>query len=52
MSNLNQIIDYTKTFQDVELATAIGELKKDPTKLQQFLQDQQSKVYNDILIGP
>jgi hypothetical protein len=49
MSNLNQIIDYTKTFQDVELATAIGELKKDPTKLQQFLQDQQSKVYNDIL---
>jgi hypothetical protein len=49
MSNLNQIIDYTKTFQDIELATAIGELKKDPSKLQQFLQSQQSTVYDDII---
>jgi hypothetical protein len=49
MSNLDQIIDYTKLFQDVELATAIGQLKKDPSQLQQFLQDQQGKVFGDIV---
>ena len=38
MSNLNQIIDYTKLFQDVELATAVGQLKQNPAQLQQFLQ--------------
>ena len=49
MSNLNQIIDYTKLFQDVELATAIGQLKQNPTQLQQFLQTQQNKVYTDVV---
>lgn len=49
MANLNQIIDYTKLYQDVELATAIGELKKDPSKLQQFLQSQQDKVFKDVI---
>jgi hypothetical protein len=49
MSNLDQIIDYTKLFQDVELATAIGQLKKDPSQLQQFLQDQQGKVFSDVI---
>ena len=49
MSNLDQIIDYTKLFQDVELATAIGQLKKDPSQLQQFLQGQQDKVYKDVI---
>jgi len=49
MSNLNQIIDFTKLFQDVELATAIGQLKQDPVQLQQFLQGQQDKVYKDII---
>jgi len=49
MSNLDQIIDYTKLFQDVELSTAIGQLKKDPSQLQQFLQGQQDKVYKDVV---
>jgi hypothetical protein len=49
MSNLNQIIDYTRLFQDVELATAIGQLKQNPVQLQQFLQEQQTKVYNDVI---
>jgi len=49
MSNLDQVIDYTKLFQDVELATAIGQLKQNPSQLQQFLQGQQGKVYSDII---
>jgi hypothetical protein len=49
MSSLNQIIDYTKLFQDVELATAIGQLKQNPAQLQQFLQTQQDTVYKDII---
>jgi hypothetical protein len=49
MSNLDQIIDYTKTFQDVELATAVGQLKQNPTQLQQFLQSQQGKVFTDVV---
>jgi hypothetical protein len=49
MSNLDQIIDYTKIFQDVELATAIGQLKQNPSQLQQFLQDQQGKVFTDVI---
>lgn len=48
MSNLEQIIDYTKLFQDVELATAVGQLKQNPAELQQFLQDQQGKIYSDV----
>jgi len=49
MSNLDQVIDYTKLFQDVELATAVGQLKQNPAELQQFLQGQQGKVYNDVV---
>lgn len=49
MSNLNQIIDYTKIFQDVELATAVGQLKQNPAQLQQFLQDQQGKIFGDVV---
>lgn len=49
MANLDQVIDYTKLFQDVELAIAIGQLKQNPAQLQQFLQGQQGKVYSDIL---
>jgi hypothetical protein len=49
MSNLNQIIDYTQLFQDVELATAVGQLKQNPAQLQQFLQSQQDNVYKDIV---
>lgn len=49
MANLNQIIDYTQLFQDVELATAVGQLKQDPAQLQQFLQGQQGKIYEDVV---
>ncbi len=48
MSNLDTVIDYTKLFQDVELSTALQQLKNNPSQLQQFLQGQQSMVYNDI----
>jgi hypothetical protein len=49
MSNLDQVIDYTQLFQDVELATAVGQLKQNPAQLQQFLQGQQGKVYEDVV---
>jgi hypothetical protein len=49
MTNLSEVIDYTKLFQDVELATAIGQLKQNPAQLQQFLQGQQGKLYSDII---
>ena len=49
MSNLNQVIDYTQLFQDVELATAVGQLKQNPAQLQQFLQGQQGKIYEDVV---
>lgn len=48
MSNLDTVIEYTKLFQDIELATALQQLKNNPSELQQFLQGQQSKIYNDI----
>lgn len=49
MGNLSSIIDVTNLFQDVELATAIGQLKQDPAKLQQFLQEQQDRIYEDVV---
>jgi len=49
MTNLDQIIDYTNLFQDIELATAVGQLKQNPAQLQQFLQNQQGKVYSDVI---
>jgi hypothetical protein len=49
MANLNQVIDYTQLFQDVELATAVGQLKQNPAQLQQFLQGQQGKIYEDVV---
>ena len=49
MGNLNSIIDVTNLFQDVELATAIGQLSQKPADLQRFLQGQQDKVFQDII---
>jgi hypothetical protein len=46
--SLDQIIEYTKQFQDIELATAVSQLKKDPAQLQRFLQGQQGTVFNDV----
>jgi hypothetical protein len=49
MGNLSSIIDDTNLLQDVELATAIGQLKQNPAQLQQFLQDQQDRIYQDVV---
>jgi len=46
---LQSIIDSTNTLQDIELSTAINQLKTDPAKLQAFLQNQQTQVYSDII---
>jgi len=48
MSNLDTVIDYTKLFQDVELATALQQLRNNPSELQQFLQNQQDTVYKNV----
>lgn len=46
--SLDQIINYTDLYQDVELAKAISQLKNDPQKLNQFIQSQQDQVYRDV----
>ena len=48
MSNLDNIISYTKLFQDVELSSALQELRNNPGQLQQYLQSQQDKIYKDV----
>ena len=48
MSNLDEIINYTKLFQDVELSTALQQLRNNPGQLQQFLQSQQNNLYKDV----
>jgi hypothetical protein len=48
MSNLDTVIDYTKLFQDVELATALQQLRNNPSELQQFLQNQQDTIYKNV----
>lgn len=49
MSSLDSLINYTMISQDAELATAFRLLKDEPTKLTQFIQDQQNSVYNQIM---
>lgn len=48
MANLDQVIDYTKLFQDIELSTALQQLKNNPGQLQQYLQSQQDNVYKEV----
>jgi hypothetical protein len=48
MANLDQIINRIQLYQDIELASAIAELKKDPTQLQAFLKDQQNNLYTNV----
>ena len=47
--DIQSIIDYTKTYQDIELASGIGELKKDPKQLALFLQNQQDNVFKNVI---
>lgn len=49
MTSLDQIINSTNMLQDIELATAVSELKKSPAQLQSFLQSQQDSVFRDIV---
>ncbi len=48
MTNLDQVIDYTKLFQDIELSTALQQLRNNPGQLQQYLQSQQDNVYKEV----
>lgn len=48
MANLDQVIDYTKLFQDIELSTALQQLRNNPGQLQQYLQSQQDNVYKEV----
>ena len=47
---LDNVISNTKLLQDIELASAINELKNNPSQLQTFLQNQQDKVYKNIVL--
>jgi hypothetical protein len=49
MSSLDQIIDYTQLFQDIELSTALQQLRNNPGQLQQFLQSQQDNIYKGVI---
>ena len=49
MSELDQIINSTKILQDIELAAAVSDLKKNPAQLQSFLQNQQNSVFKEIV---
>jgi len=49
MSILDTAIRDATLFQDIELATAIKELKNNPSQLQSFLQSQQDNVYKKIV---
>jgi hypothetical protein len=48
MSTLDSTISSAILFQDIELATAIKQLKSSPSELQSFLQTQQDNVYKKI----
>lgn len=49
MSELDQIINSTRIIQDIELAAAVSDLKRNPAQLQSFLQSQQNSVFRDIV---
>jgi len=49
MSSLDQIISATQLYQDVELANVIGQLNQNPAQLQQFLQDQQNNIKQNVI---
>jgi uncharacterized protein YoxC len=49
MATLDSVIDNTRTLQDIELASALDQLKKNPAEYQRWLTNQQSKVYDDIV---
>lgn len=48
MASLDQAIQFTQQFQDVELTTALQQLRQDPQALQRFLQNAQDSLYKDV----
>ena len=48
MTSLDQAIQYTQMFQDIELTTALQKLRQDPQGLQRFLQKAQDNLYKDV----
>jgi hypothetical protein len=48
MASLDQLIQYTQQFQDMELTTALQQLRQDPQALQRFLQNAQDSLYKDV----
>lgn len=47
---MDQAIQYTQEFQDVELTTALQQLRQDPQALQRFLQNAQDSLYKDVTV--
>lgn len=48
MATLDQAIQYTQLFQDIEFSAALQELRQDPKALQRFLQQSQDKLYAGV----
>jgi hypothetical protein len=48
MATLDQAIQYTQLFQDIEFSTALQALRQDPQALQRFLQQSQDKLYSGV----
>lgn len=48
MTSLDQAIQYTQLFQDIELSNALNNLKQNPQELQRFLQASQDKLYDAV----
>lgn len=50
MTSIDQAINYTQLFQDVEMTTALQQLRQNPQALQRFLQESQDKLFKDVTI--
>jgi hypothetical protein len=48
MARQQDLINKLEQLNDIQIATSIAELNKDPSALQQFLQGQNNTVYNNI----
>lgn len=49
MANLDQAIQFTQLFQDVELSYALQQLRDNPEALTKFLQNAQDRLYKDVI---
>ena len=44
-----RMADLVRTFQDIQLASAIQELQKDRSQAIEYLQEQRNKVLNEVV---